>query len=137
MVSHHRGLGTCSRKQGAVGLSTRPGSGFEHVQNVVEWAREGHIALVCVRNKGMAETQCVLQAGGAGQPWLPCCARPGGGEFSAGQGGESLETQWLSSERFQGCVPGWPQSPKKTLTAGKLRARPEVSKRLSGDRWEW
>lgn len=62
--SHHCGLGTCSRKRGAVGLSTSPGSGLEHVQIVVEWARERHIALVCFQNNSMVEPKGVMKAGG-------------------------------------------------------------------------
>lgn len=132
MVSHHCGLGTCSRKRGAVGLSTSLGSGLEHVQIVVEWAREGHIALVCFRNKSTAETEDVLKA-----LTLLLCLPRRKGSSQRGGGGEILEAQWLSSEKFQGCVHGSPPPPKKNLRTGKLRARPKVSKRLSGDRWEW
>lgn len=128
MVSHHRGLGTCSRKHGAVGLATRPGSGFERVQNVVEWAGEGRVALVCVRN------------GHGRDPPGACCSQEGpsshGSPAVPGQeegvlsraGGEGPETQRLSSEPFQGCVPGWPQPPKKTLTVGKLERDPKHPK---------
>lgn len=42
---------------GKEGLLASPGLGLEHVQIVVEWAMERHIALVCFRNNSMAEPQ--------------------------------------------------------------------------------
>lgn len=135
MVSHHCGLGTCSRKRGAVGLSTSLGSGLERIQIVVEWAREGHVALVCVRNKSTVETEGVLKAGGTVTHGFPAVSDKEEGGFSGEEGGENLEAQWLSSEKLQWLYPDHPQSLKKNLRTGKLRVRPKVSKRLSGDRW--
>lgn len=86
MVSHHCGLGTCSRKRGAVGLSTSLGSGLVRIQIVAEWAREGHIALVCVRNKSTEETKGVLKAGGTVIPGFPAVPDKEEGGFSPEEG---------------------------------------------------
>lgn len=61
------------------------------------------------------------------------------GEFSAKHCGARWEpwSTMVSSEKFQGHVPGLPQFPRKNLRTWKHRVWPKVSKRLSGDRWEW
>lgn len=74
MVSHHCGLGTCSRKRGAVVC----------IQIVAEWAREG--LLVCVRNKSTEETEGVLKAGGTVFPGFPAVPDKEEGGFSAEEG---------------------------------------------------
>lgn len=132
------GLECCSRKRGVVGLCTSPGSGLEHVQIEAKWTRERHIALACVRNKSTARS--VLKAGGdrPALTLLLCLIRRKGSSQQSVVGlSESPEAQWWAVRNSKGMyLPGLPQFPRKNLRTWKQRVWPQVSKRLSSDRWE-
>lgn len=130
------GLERCSRKRGAVGLSTSPGSGLDHVQSVTEGPGKGtlHRCVSEIRVWPRLRT-CWRQEGRPAG--FAAAADKEERKFSAERRGDSQGAQGLSSEKFQGCVPGSPQSPQENLRTWKLRVRPALSRRLSGDRWVW